>query len=134
MEHLQEQQPFRKELLAASWGLHWEFPLLCAVMQRALDNAEPRMPWAHLRGSVDGWHRHSCHWSKLKPLFYPASPSSQEPWHFHTTNKAQEQISQRGGGRPIPGGIQSQAGQGYEQPDLEVDIPVHCRGVGPDGL
>lgn len=54
MEHLQEQQPFRKELLAASWGLHWEFPLLCAVLQRALDNAEPRMPWAHLRGSVDG--------------------------------------------------------------------------------
>lgn len=43
-----------QELLSASWGLHWEFPLLCAVMQWALDNAEPHMPWAHLRGSVDG--------------------------------------------------------------------------------
>ena len=31
---------------------------------------------------------------------------------------------------PIPGGLQGQAGQGSEQPDLAVGAPVHCRGVG----
>ena len=34
---------------------------------------------------------------------------------------------------PIPGDIQGQAGQA-EQPDLAVGVPVHCKGVGPDGL
>jgi len=28
------------------------------------------------------------------------------------------------------GDIQDQAGQGSEQPDLAVGVPVHCRGVG----
>jgi len=38
------------------------------------------------------------------------------------------------GGCPIPGGIQGQAGQGSEQPDPAVDVPVHCRGVELDCL
>jgi len=32
------------------------------------------------------------------------------------------------------GGIQCQAGQGSKQHDGPVDVPVHCRGVGLDGL
>ena len=31
-------------------------------------------------------------------------------------------------------GIQGQAGPGSEQPDLAIDVPVHCRGVGLDEL
>ena len=45
-----------------------------------------------------------------------------------------EQVAQRGGGCPIPGDIQGQAGPGPEQPDVAVDVPVHCRGDGLDGL
>jgi len=48
--------------------------------------------------------------------------------------EALEQIDQRGGGCSIPGDIQGQAGQGSEQPDLAVGVPVHCRGVGSDYL
>ena len=47
---------------------------------------------------------------------------------------AQEQIAQRAGGSPVPGGIQGQAGPSSEQPDLAVGVPVHCRGVGLDDL
>ena len=42
--------------------------------------------------------------------------------------------AQRSGGCPIPGGVQGQAEQGSEQPDLAVDVPVHCEGVGVDDL
>ena len=41
-----------------------------------------------------------------------------------------EQASQRCGG--FPGDIQVQAGQGSEEPNLAVDVPVHCRRVGRD--
>jgi len=41
-----------------------------------------------------------------------------------------EQVAQRGGRYSIPGNIQGQTGQGSEQPDLVVDVPAHCRGVG----
>ena len=40
----------------------------------------------------------------------------------------------RDGGCPVPGDIQGQAGQGSEQSDLSVGVPVHCRGVGLDDL
>ena len=30
---------------------------------------------------------------------------------------------------PVPGDVQGQAGQGSEQPDLAMHVPVHCRGV-----
>jgi len=30
-------------------------------------------------------------------------------------------------GCPVPGDIQGQVGQGSEQPDLAIDVPVHCR-------
>jgi len=43
-------------------------------------------------------------------------------------------LVQRGGGCPIPRDIQGQAGQGSEQPDLAVRVPVHCKGVGLDDL
>jgi len=32
------------------------------------------------------------------------------------------------------GDIQGQAGQGSAQPDLAVDVPVHCRGAALDDL
>ena len=35
---------------------------------------------------------------------------------------------------PIPGNIPGQVGQGSEQPDLVVDVPAHCRGVGLDAI
>jgi len=44
------------------------------------------------------------------------------------------QVSQIGDGCPIPGNIQGQVGQDSEQPDLVVDVPAHCRGVGLDDL
>ena len=33
---------------------------------------------------------------------------------------------------PVPRGVQSQAGQGSEQPDGAVGVLVHCRGVRGD--
>ena len=47
---------------------------------------------------------------------------------------AGEWVAQRGRGCPIPGDTQDQAGQGSEHPGLAVGDPVHCRGVGLDGL
>jgi len=40
----------------------------------------------------------------------------------------------RGGGGPIPGNIQDQAGQGSEQPDLVSGVCARCGGVGLDDL
>ena len=40
----------------------------------------------------------------------------------------------RGGRNPVPGDIQGQAGQGSEQSDGAARVPVHCRGVEPDGI
>lgn len=37
-----------------------------------------------------------------------------------------EQVAQICGGCLIPGGIQGQAGQSSERPDLTVDVPVHA--------
>ena len=45
-----------------------------------------------------------------------------------------DHITWRGGGCPIHGGIQSQAGGGSEQPDVAVGVPAHCRGIGLDEL
>ena len=42
---------------------------------------------------------------------------------------ALEQVAQSCGGFPILGDIQGQTGLGSEQPDLTVDVPIHCRGV-----
>ena len=53
---------------------------------------------------------------------------------YNMDGEAMGQVAQRGGGCPIPGDIQDQAGQGSEQPDLGVDVSVHCRGVGLDGF
>ena len=45
-----------------------------------------------------------------------------------------EHVAQRGGGCPVLGDIQGQAGQDFEQPDLATDVPVRSRGVGLDDL
>jgi len=44
------------------------------------------------------------------------------------------QAAQRGGGCPVPGDIQGQAGQSSEQPDGAADVPIHGRGFGLDGF
>ena len=48
------------------------------------------------------------------------------------SNEALEQVTQKRGGCPIPGDFQGQPGLGSGQPDLAVDVPFHCRGVGLD--
>jgi len=48
--------------------------------------------------------------------------------------EALEQLAQGGDGSPILGDIQGQAGQGSEQPNLAVSVPVHSRGVTLDDL
>ena len=48
--------------------------------------------------------------------------------------EALEQVAQRCGGSPVPGDSQGEDGWGPEQPDLAVDVPVHCRAVGLDDL
>jgi len=42
---------------------------------------------------------------------------------------AREQVAQGGCGRPIPAGIQGQAGCGSGQPGLLVGDPAHSRGL-----
>ena len=45
---------------------------------------------------------------------------------FYTQGgEALTQVAQRGGGYPVPGDTQGQAGEGCEQPDLPVGVPVH---------
>jgi len=58
----------------------------------------------------------------------------QEEVFYNECGEALAQVVQRGGECLIPGDIQSQAGQGSEQPDVAVGVPVHCRRAGPDGL
>ena len=54
---------------------------------------------------------------------------------FYTKGgEALAQVAQRGGGCPVPGDAQGQAGRGSEHLDPAVGVPVHCRGVGPGGL
>ena len=43
-----------------------------------------------------------------------------------------ELVAQICGGCPTFGDIQGQTEWDSEQPDLAVDVPVHCRGVGLD--
>ena len=47
---------------------------------------------------------------------------------------ALKQATQRRGGGPIPGDFQGQAGGGSKQPDVTLDVPIHCRGVGLDSV
>ena len=46
---------------------------------------------------------------------------------YNNGGEALKQVFQRDGGRPIPGDIQGQTGQGSEHPDLAVGVPVYCR-------
>ena len=38
--------------------------------------------------------------------------------------------AQRYGGCPVPGDFQGKPGSGSRQPDLYMDVSVHCKGVG----
>ena len=49
---------------------------------------------------------------------------------FHTEGgDTLEQVSHRGCGCPLPGGIEGQAGWGFEQPGLEEGVPAYSREV-----
>ena len=41
-----------------------------------------------------------------------------------------KRVAQRGCWCPLPGSIQGQAGQGFEQPHLEEGVPAYSREVG----
>ena len=41
--------------------------------------------------------------------------------------EALEEAAQRGGGCPVPGDFQGQAGSSPGQPDVAVHIPARCR-------
>lgn len=48
---------------------------------------------------------------------------------FQSDNvEALEWVAQRGGGRPMPGDIQSQAGRRPEHPEVAVGVPIYGRG------
>ena len=49
-------------------------------------------------------------------------------------SEALERITQRCNGCPVLGDIQGEVGQGSEQPDIDVGVSVHCRGVELDDL
>jgi len=53
---------------------------------------------------------------------------------YNKGSETLEQVVQGSDGCRIPGDIPGQAGWGSEQPDLDVGVPVHCRGVGLSGL
>jgi len=44
--------------------------------------------------------------------------------------EALAQVAQRSCGCPLPGSVQGQLGQGFEQPGLVEGVPAHGRGVG----
>ena len=47
---------------------------------------------------------------------------------YNKSGEALEQVVQRGGGCPIPGDTEGQAGWGSKQPGRAVGVPIHCRG------
>jgi len=53
---------------------------------------------------------------------------------YRESGEALEQVAQWCDWCPILGDFQDKAGSGPGQPGLAVDLPVHCRGVGLDGL
>jgi len=53
---------------------------------------------------------------------------------YNKGSEALEHVDKRGGGCPIPGRIQCQAGLVSEQSDISVDISVLCRRVETDDL
>jgi len=48
--------------------------------------------------------------------------------------EALAQVAEIGGGCPIPGDTQGQAGWGSEQHHLSVGVSFQCRGIGLGGL
>jgi len=45
-------------------------------------------------------------------------------------DRSLKQVAQQGCGCPLPGGVQGQAGWGFEQTGLEGVVPAYDRGVG----
>jgi len=62
--------------------------------------------------------------------------SEQEEWAslYCEGGEALAQVAQRSCGCPLPGSVQGQAGQGFEQPGLVEGVPAHGRGVRLDDL
>jgi len=49
---------------------------------------------------------------------------------YYEGGEALGQVAQRSCGYPLPGSVQGQVGQGFEQPGLVQGVPAHGRGVG----
>jgi len=62
-------------------------------------------------------------------VFWDKSSRDSETRFYNNGGEALEQIAQRGGGCPLLGDFQNQAGPGSGQLDLSVDVPVHRRGI-----
>ena len=76
--------------------------------------------WFSLNFTIGMWHvgRHEQFSNYAEEIAF-------QPLSQGRTLKDVEQVVQRGDECPVPGGIQGQAGQGSEQPDWAVYVPVH---------
>ena len=81
----------------------------------------------HKNGPRNGTHQRELFSLKKRGLWEHLKFSHTE------SGETLEQVS-RDGGSSDPGDIHSHAGWGFEQPDLAVGVPVHCRGFGLDDL
>jgi len=73
-------------------------------------------------------------WREMLSSLKRANLGNKEIGFYSEGGEALEQVAQRCGGCPIPGGFQGETGSGLGQPDLAVHVPVRCRRVGLDGL
>jgi len=75
-----------------------------------------------------GWERCLCSGEA-------SSSFAREVWKTESASTEEEEWEEGSPEGPTAAGhLQSEAGSGYGQPDLAVDVPVHCRGVGIDDL
>jgi len=69
-------------------------------------------------------HTHSIHEFALSASMW------KEILHYEGSEALEQQVAQRNCGCPLPGGVQVQAGWGFEQPGLVEGVPAHSRWVG----
>ena len=84
----------------------------------------------HLVRSEHRFKQFACApWASHTPSSGAQSPVQATILQF-PYSETLEQIAQRGCGCPLPGSIQGQAGQGFEQHGLVGDVPAYSSGDG----
>jgi len=73
-------------------------------------------------------------WTKISVIIYRHHSNNSSHNTVASGSEALAQVTQRGGGCPIPGDTQGETGWGSEHPNVAVNVPIHCRGVGLDDL